>query len=218
MKTICAFCKSQSVMDQIECKLVNEGRSYIRWAAVFTCHNCRMYMVAVASISRDIARLRGTPAEHRAIAAADDYGTVHWYPKLSSAPDYNDTPAHIERGAAEAHVCLDQGQLIASAITARATIEAIAKHHGIKDRINLEKKIDALKDRQLIYPLLADQAHQIRLVGNDMAHGDFEDLPTKDEVTIVVDFMDMLIDVLYQQPAKLKLSQEQLETRRAGSA
>lgn len=216
MKTICAFCASQSVMEQVQSRRVKEG-PYFKWAAVFSCHNCNMYMIAVGAIARETVRRIGTPADIRAIEAAGSYGTVNWYPMQNSAPDYKDAPPHVERGASEAHVCLDQGQLIASAITARATIEAIAKHHGIKERINLEKKIDTLKERQLIYPLLAEQAHQIRLVGNDMAHGDFENLPNKEEVTLIVDFMDMLIDILYQQPAKLRLSQEQLEQRRRGN-
>ena len=68
---------------------------------------------------------------------------------------------------------------------------------------SLVKKIDALAERGIISPLVKDTAHEIRQMGNEMAHGDFVQDVTEQECDDVLNFMSVLLDAVYQQPAKL---------------
>ncbi|MFC1622955.1 DUF4145 domain-containing protein [Patescibacteria group bacterium] len=60
-------------------------------------------------------------------------------------------------------------QLILCSIGVRCIIEAICLDKGIK-KGDLNSKIDKLKNKGIITPVLCDGLHQMRLMGNDGAH------------------------------------------------
>jgi len=82
-----------------------------------------------------------------------------------------DVPEPIRSTASEAFACASIGAHRAAILLARTTIEATAKAEAITSG-SLVAKIDALKAANHIRPDVADAAHEVRLLGNDMAHGD----------------------------------------------
>ncbi|NIH53535.1 hypothetical protein FHX76_001403 [Lysinibacter cavernae] len=83
---------------------------------------------------------------------------------------------------------------------ARTVVEAAAKANGITSG-NLVTKIDKMKDAGLIRAVLADAAHEVRHLGNDMAHGDLDDLPDSDDVQDVLELMKQILNEVFQSPA-----------------
>ncbi|MBU5868948.1 DUF4145 domain-containing protein, partial [Vibrio cholerae O1] len=67
-------------------------------------------------------------------------------------------------------------------ILARAVIEATAKDKGITNG-NLYAKIDQLHISGLIREHIKEAAHEVRLGGNDVAHGDILSGPFSHEET-----------------------------------
>jgi hypothetical protein len=70
----------------------------------------------------------------------------------------------------------------------RSVVEATAKAKGVSVG-NLIAKIDELAAQQLIRPIVQEAAHEIRHLGNDMAHGDFVDPVTREEAEETVGLM-----------------------------
>lgn len=213
VKTRCAFCESMSVMEPVTGKELPSERSSA-WTGIYECHHCNFYMVAYGRIDsgqRSMYGYQSSPFDGLELAAR--VGNFTWYPSNARSPKFDGLPQNIETAAAEAHVCFGNGQIIAAAITARATLESIVKDMGAKGS-NLYEKVECLQTRGEITKLIEEQAHSIRNVGNDMAHGDFDTLPDREEVEHVIEFMDALIDTLYVQPAKLRAVQEKRANRK----
>ena len=124
---------------------------------------------------------------------------IEWTPQPHQQRDYPDVPPHIASAATETTLCLSTGAYRAVGALARAVIEATAKHQGASKDDNLVKKIDGLVQRQHV----KDQAHEIRMFGNTMAHGDFTDPTTSEEAAEIIELMDAILDEVYQSPAKL---------------
>jgi len=51
--------------------------------------------------------------------------------------------------------------------------------------------------------MIANTAHEIRHLGNDMAHGDFVEPVTRGQAADVLFFMDEVLDEVYQGPARV---------------
>lgn len=214
MKTTCGFCKAISVMSPVTGKEL-EAERLAAWVGVFSCNHCDLYMIAYGSITRSQTSLHGYPTDVvKGLELAERVGTFKWYPSNASTVTFEGLPPNIEQAAAEAHSCLSAGQIIAAAITARATLESVVKDQGITEKIDLYKKVEKLKAEGKVNDLLTSQAHAIRNIGNDMAHGDFDELPDKEEVEHIVQFMDILIDTLYVQPARVKAVEDKRKARR----
>ena len=130
-----------------------------------------------------------------------------WYPRHGEKLDFPDVPEHIAAAATEASFCLGVKAYRGAGALARAVIEATAKDKKAEGR-NLEIRIEALKKMELIRTHTAEQAHEVRHFGNDMAHGDFVEQVTKDEAEEVVALMAEILDEVYQSPARLKRRRE----------
>lgn len=134
------------------------------FAVPFRCNNCKDLNIAHVGISGFEAR---EAFEH----IREGGGAFEWYPKRLSAPDLSVLPEHIRAAAEEAHVARSVDLYRASILMARAVIEAICKDQGITGG-NLDKKIDGLVEKEKILPRTRDGAHEVRLLGNKVAHGD----------------------------------------------
>ena len=213
MKTKCAFCDSMSVMEAVSGKSLKRGKDSL-YLGVFTCHHCDFFMMALGVLP-EIAIVRtGRPSDWlKGLEESKERGYLEWYPADVADVEYEGLPPNIARAASEAHVSLRNGQLIAAAITTRATLEAIVKAQGASGK-TLEAKVDDLHASHKIHQLLKDQAHAIRHVGNEMAHGDFATFPDEEEVEHIIEFMDALIDTHYVQPARLQAAQDKRDARR----
>ena len=86
-------------------------------------------------------------------------------------------------------------------LMARTVVEATAKAKGIT-RGMLVAKIDDLAAQGFIRTDTKEAAHEIRHFGNDMAHGDIEDVPEVDDVRDVLVLMDEILSEVFQGPAR----------------
>lgn len=166
------------------------------WMAPFKCDECGALSIAsLQSIS---------PSSPNAIAAEMDRrgSTLAWFPLNALGRRYEDVPSPIADAASEAHACHSIRSFRAAILMARAVIEAVAKDKGIT-KGTLEKKIDEMHQQQLVRELVRDTAHEIRHLGNEMAHGDFVNPVTEEESEDVLNFMAEVLNEIYQAAARL---------------
>ncbi|MFB9798323.1 DUF4145 domain-containing protein [Arthrobacter citreus] len=126
-------------------------------------------------------------------------------------------PAHIAGPASEAHKTFSIGAISSAVLMARSVIEAVAKDHGI-EKGPLVKKIDELSAKNLIKDFTRETAHVIRAFGNDMAHGDFGVPLDSEDAEGVLEFMDLILREVYQDPAKLQALKSKADARKNASA
>ncbi|SDR02350.1 protein of unknown function [Tsukamurella pulmonis] len=141
--------------------------------------------------------------DFRVDAFKDVDNEIIWHPTANSTRAYPDVPEHIASPATEAFECCAAGHLRAAIILARAVIEATAKDKDITTG-QLHTKIDALANQGFIRAHIKEAAHEIRNVGNDMAHGDFDDPITRPTADLVIALMEEILNEVYQSPAKVK--------------
>lgn len=126
-----------------------------------------------------------------------------WIPQAASGRDFPDVPDHIASAADEAHRCRSFEALRASVLMCRSVIEATAKEKGITSG-QLYTKIDSMAKQGFIRPHIKDAAHEIRLLGNNMAHGDFVDEVELEEADEVLELMGEVLAEVFQSPAKIE--------------
>lgn len=206
---VCAACRVKASMEPISDPVVLEadhrGRKLITVA--YSCHECRFVNIAMASGFDD-----------HASAALDwmhDQGdSISWYPRIQRRGDYTHTPDVIAAAADEAHQCLGFEAVRGALILARAVVEATAKDHGIASG-NLKQKIEALAEKAGLREITAAAITEVRHIGNDMAHGDFEWTPTQEEAEEFVHLMDALLDEVYEVPGRVKKIRKDREARKS---
>lgn len=138
--------------------------------------------------------------------------TISWQPRTAVSKEFPDVPVQIARAAKEAHEAHSINALMAAILMARTVVEATAKDHGITSG-NLVSKIDEMKGAELIRKSTAEAAHEIRHFGNDMAHGDLDDVPDTADAAEVLTLMDEVLNEVYQGPART----ERVKNRRSGA-
>lgn len=158
--------------------------------AAFSCDNCSRLSVA--------ARPYGMESD---IEAVSEHAPLQWQPRTAVAKDFPDVPQHIARAAKEAHESYSIDARMAAILMARTVVEATAKEKGVTSG-NLFVKIDAMQKADLIRKSTAEAAHEIRHLGNDMAHGDISDLPDADDAAEVLALMDEVLNEVFQGPAR----------------
>lgn len=115
----------------------------------------------------------------------------------------------MANAASEAYKCFSIGAYRATVITARSVLEAIATKKissPADDRgrdKGLKEKLKNLVDEGVISSQLGDYASVIKDIGDGSTHNIFEPV-TKNEASYILDFLDMIIDEVYQRNAKLK--------------
>ncbi len=130
------------------------------------------------------------------------FAETQWYPADIHDKWYPDMPAEIAAAASEAHKCLAVEAYRGAVLLARSVIEATAKDKGIKTG-NLIRKIDAMHEARLIRDDVRDGAHEVRHLGNDMAHGDYVEPVSQPDAELVVTLMDEVLQEIYQAPARV---------------
>lgn len=197
------------------------------WFALFVCDSCGYGVLGKilfdAESKRENLRRSGYRGAqlteafvNQATQEFDSEKTdIEWLPETVLGKEYNDVDNDtIKDSASEAHSCYSIRAYRAAILMARSVVEAIAKDKGIIEG-NLKKKIAALEEQKLVSPLVRELADEIRYFGNDMAHGDFAQPIKAEDALEVLNFLDVLIDAVYQQPAKLLAMQQTREARKA---
>lgn len=142
---------------------------------------------------------------------------IEWIPESVLGKEFEDVPDVISDSASEAFACYSIRAYRAAILMSRSVVEAIAKDKGITTG-NLQSKIATLENQRIISPLVKEQADEIRFFGNEMAHGDFAAPVKAEDAKEVLNFLEVLIDAVYQQPAKLLAMQEARAKRKEQTA
>lgn len=132
----------------------------------------------------------------------EEQGDLHWYPEVGVGRDFPDVPRHIADAASEAFECQSINAHRAAISLARSVIEATAKEKGIT-KGRLVDKIDAMKEEGFVRELVKEAAHEVRHLGNDMAHGDFVEPVTKEEAEEILGLTSEVLAEVFQAPAQV---------------
>ena len=208
--TLCAFCEKNSHMTPqwaslLKSRRTGELRDALQAAA--TCDNCGHASLALAH------SYSTSGGDYKAYFNNTQDEAFEWFPIIGAAPHFPDVPDHIARAAREAHSSFSINANMAAILMARTVVEATAKEKGIS-KGNPLNKIDDLASKSIIRNDTKDAAHEIRHLGNDMAHGDIADLPDIEDVADVLALMDEVLNEVFQGPAKTA----RLRDRRASGA
>lgn len=130
-----------------------------------------------------------------------------WKPSVGETLDYPDVPPHIAESATEAYECASLRHNRAAVMLARAVIEATAKAQNITSG-NLYSKIESLAAQNYIRAHIKDAAHSVRVLGNEMAHGDFVNPISDEDTRLVIDLMGEILNEVFQSPAKIQRAQQ----------
>lgn len=178
----------------------------------FRCDACRALNIAVAS---------GMPSSQDPLTWLAKKKNPEWHPRPPRAvpvKSFPDVPPEIAAAASEAYRCrMVSNANRAAVLMARSVIEATAKDKGIKTG-KLIDKIDKMLDLQLIRPHIRDGAHEVRHLGNDMAHGDFVQAVSAEDTNLVLTLMAEVLDDVYQSPARVAKAQAAREARKESEA
>lgn len=139
---------------------------------------------------------------------------IEWIPSKPLGKEYEDVPTDIASAASEAYACFSINQNRAAVLMARTTLEATAKQHGITEG-KLFNKIEKMAEQNIITDQLKEEAHEIRMLGNDMAHGDLGTPVTEDDAADILGFLDTVLDYVYQQPMAIQKRRDLRARRKA---
>lgn len=194
---LCPFCLNRSHAS-IQWGRVFENGRRIRIAA--TCDHCGSLSSAEGPVSLSMSET--THPDNISSALAGREKELEWWPKVGVSPEVEDVPPSIARAAREAYSSASVGNFMAAILMARTVVEATAKANEIATG-TLASKINQMKDRSLIRPAIAEQAHEVRFMGNDMAHGDIDAAPDAIDAEEILALMGEVLTEVFQGPARL---------------
>jgi hypothetical protein len=130
---------------------------------------------------------------------AKDHAQLVWEPRAITIRRYIHVPEHITAAAAEAHADHSIECYRSAVVMCRSVIEATAKYQGITENISLMRKIDKME----VDDFIKEQAHEIRHLGNEMAHGDFVEPVDETESSEILQLMDEVLERIFEAPGRL---------------
>lgn len=105
------------------------------------------------------------------------------------------TPRSVQRAFVEAVRCFERGAAhTATAIMCRRTLEVVAAEHGTTGR-DLKARIEALKDQGVIDAALFDWATELRMLGNEAAHGVGQ--ISREDAKAALEFTEAMLSYVY---------------------
>lgn len=163
----------------------------------FACDSCDRFSLAYFSIEGNPSGLSNQEYLERMDSS------LCWLPtRGQQPPTFEDVPEHIANAAQEAYRCRSIHAHRAAVLLARSVIEATAKEQGIK-KGTLADKIQEMHDQRLIREHIQVGAHEIRYLGNDMAHGDFIDPIEHEDSQLVLQLMSEVLFEVFESPARV---------------
>lgn len=182
------------------------------WAvqAAFICDHCGYLQIARSGADQSAAK----DAAH-ANAMMSKFPDWEWWPQVGVAREFADVPSHVADAASEAHRCYSIQAYRGATALARAVIEASAKEVGITKGV-LHKKIEELEKAGHVRAHIREAAHEVRHLGNEVAHGDFVDPIAEDEAEEALALMAEVLQEVFQSPARVRRVRERREAKKAG--
>jgi len=190
--------------------------TYETWTAPFRCAHCACINIGTVPIREDFDGYVRPETAQEVMAASD--ASLSWTPARHSAPSYQYVPEAIANVAEEAHICHSVKAYRAAVILARAVIEATAKDKGIAEIKPLEWKIQKLREQDIVRDYVEEAAHEIRHLGNDMAHGDFGHSIQQHDSLEILEFTEIVLTEVYEGPGRARARREAREARNVPKA
>lgn len=198
---VCWKCDSKTHMTMISGSAQayphNGNTRIVRVQAAFLCDECKFMSIGMTPLDTSGNVLS---IEEYINSGPED---LIWLPDTGSEQDFPDVPEHIAGAASEACRVDSIGAHRAAILLARSVVEATAKEKGITKGL-LYDKIEALHAQRLIRDHIKDAAHEIRFLGNNMAHGDFVEPISREETEEVLGLMSQILNEVFQSPAQVE--------------
>lgn len=200
----CAFCGNQTHFTARHGQIFDrevEGGKYSHRAKLevaATCDACTRFNVATGTLPwrHTNHSLDDYPSGSTLTKEAEAMEDVTWSPPSMVQADTEYIPNEIAGFYQEAHDAFSIGAFRAVLLLSRSVIEATAKVNDAGGN-NLVAKIDSLHQEGIIRPGTKKVAHALRILGNDMAHGDLDATPTQEDAEDVLRLVRMVLDDVY---------------------
>ncbi|MFZ4894647.1 DUF4145 domain-containing protein [Plantibacter sp. Mn2098] len=124
-----------------------------------------------------------------------------WSPPPMRPVDTAFIPEGVAGFFKEAHDAFSVSAYRAVLLLVRSVIEATAKDRKIVSG-SLVQKINKLDEEGHIRRGTKDMAHALRILGNDMAHGDIDDVPTPEDAEDALTVARFVLDDVYVADAR----------------
>jgi hypothetical protein len=207
---VCWHCETKAHMTRFGQPVTSQVvRGGVFLTAAYVCDECNFMSIAIAG--RDGTSWRTEHGEWM-----DASSDLRWLPDQGAGRDFPDVPAHVAEAADEAYRCFSIGAYRGAVSLARSVVEATAKEKDITTG-RLVDKIDKMHELGLVREHVKEAAHEIRHLGNDMAHGDFVDPVEREEAQEVLGLMAELLNEVFQSPARVERLREARLAKKAGS-
>jgi hypothetical protein len=186
----CAFCRvSGHFKHNYHKEKKSDSKDKTLNYEVLQCTNCGNYTMLFWSGSE--------------VGNLHDFIVVPYVTEITKFPEY--WPKDIGRYWVQAQRSLDGKNWDATAVMARSALQLAVRYHGAVGK-NLAQEIDDLATKGLLPPVMKDWSHEVRALGNDIAHstpGSSEGTEPQDAKD-VVEFLSILLTMLYDLPHKIE--------------
>ncbi|CAD5999328.1 DUF4145 domain-containing protein [Agreia sp. COWG] len=204
---ICAFCGNQTHFTarsgRVNSDRVNGNTYCYRIEVAATCDACQRFNSAeglTENRNRTLAKGQILGAQDSTVEG--EAMTINsWSPPAMRIVDTTFIPDGVAGYFKEAHDAFSVGAFRAVLLLVRSVIEATAKDRGIESG-SLVQKINKLNDEGHIRRGTKDMAHALRILGNDMAHGDIDDVPTNEDADDALTIARFVLDDVYVADAR----------------
>jgi len=176
-----------------DAELDSNRANYTQWS-ILQCETC--YEISVDQTSH--LRIDGKPHSN--------FKQGFLYP--IDRPELPNLPVKVEK-AYRAALKVQKIEPNACAVLVGRTLEAACNHENAPGRV-LADKLTYLANAGRIPKTLAEMAHHLKELRNLGAH-DAEDTVTKEDVPIILDFLEAILEYLYVAPAKVAAVQTRLK-------
>lgn len=205
----CAYCGNQTHFTARSGRINSDRLTHAsnqyqyRLEIAATCDSCHRFNAAIGTskvASRSFHQgqiLNGTESVTEGEAMTID----SWSPPAMRPVDATFIPEGVAGFFKEAHDAFSIGAYRAVLLLVRSVVEATAKDRQI-DSGTLVQKINKLHDEGHVRKGTKDMAHALRILGNDMAHGDIDDIPTQEDADDALTIARFVLDDVYVADAR----------------
>ncbi|UAJ78329.1 DUF4145 domain-containing protein [Leifsonia sp. ZF2019] len=205
----CAFCGNQTHFTARTARIGKSisgqasGRYAYRAEVAATCDACQRFNTAYgATASRPRSLTVGEIlAGSQAVTEGEAMTIESWSPPPLRPVDTEFLPESVGGYLREASDAYSVGAHRAVLLLVRSIIEATAKDKGITTG-SLVQKINNLNDEGHIRRGTKDMAHALRILGNDMAHGDIDQVPNQEDANDALTIARFVLDDVYVADAR----------------
>lgn len=205
---LCAFCGSVTHftarfgwIESIE--RAATGRSECRVAFAATCDNCEKFNIATGDVSSsNYVENSSVPVLGSLVQGwSENMENITWSPPAMVQADTEFLPDNVGAFLQEAHDTFSVGAYRGTLLLVRSVVEATAKDKGIETG-SLVQKVNNLHADGHIRTGTKEMAHTLRILGNDMAHGDIREAPTEEDARDALVIARFVLDDVYVADAR----------------